>query len=77
MSNHIVNDLNEALANAPGEKREPIQVGRLLAHCRQVCTEWDRGCTRFEREEWIRLLITPSRSCDRQGRGENQEDRQA
>ncbi len=63
--NRVVNNLIEALENAPGEKREPIQVGRLLAHCQQVCPEWFRSCQRYGMEEWIRIMITPGRRCDR------------
>ena len=71
MANHIVNDLIESLANASGPKREPIHVGRLLAYCQQKCPEWFRSCGRYEREEWITLLITPGRKCDRQDHGNN------
>ncbi len=63
--NRIVNALLESLANAPGPKREPIEVGRLLAQCQQVCPEWFRGCERHDLEAWITLLITPGRHCSR------------
>ena len=62
---HVVNALIEALANAPGKKREPIQVGRLLAYCQQRCPEWFRSCGLHDREEWIRLLILEGETCDR------------
>lgn len=64
MSNHIVNDLIESLANAPGKKREPIQVGRLLAFCQQKCPEWFHECESYDREEWIELLIRPRQVCE-------------
>ncbi len=63
--NRIVNALLESLENAPGEKREPIQVGRLLAHCQQRCPEWVRSCQRHDLEAWITLMITPGRNCRR------------
>ncbi len=62
--NRHVNALDEALANAPNGHRVSEAVSKLLGRC-QKCTEWDRGCTQFAREEWIRLLITEGEKCDR------------
>ena len=63
----IVNDLLESLDNAPGEHREQIQVERLLVRCQRDCPfqEWSGKCPRYDREEWIRVLIDPERTCDR------------
>ena len=63
----IVNALLEALTNAPGETREQIQVERLLVRCQRDCPfdEWHHGCGRYDREEWIRVMIDPGRTCDR------------
>ena len=63
--NGIVYALLEALENVEGPKREPIVVGRLLAHCQQVCPEWIRGCKRYGLGEWIGVMITPGRKCSR------------
>ncbi len=70
--NRIVNALLESLENAPGPKREPIEVGRLLAQCQRgveqpprPCPDWDRGCKRYDLEAWIGLMITPGRHCSR------------
>lgn len=68
MSNHIVNDLIESLENAPGPKRETIEVGRRLAFCQQKCPEWFRNCERYDREAWIELLIRPGKFCERYSR---------
>ena len=61
----LVNALMETLANGPGPQREPIEVGRRLAYCQQVCPEWHRACERYDQAEWIAVLITPGRDCDR------------
>ena len=60
-----VNTLLGALDNAPGEHRELIQVERLLVRC-QRCSEWHHGCGRYDREEWIRVMIDPERMCEAQ-----------
>ena len=60
----VVNALVEALDNATGPAREPARVGRLLARCQQRCPEWFRECQRYDRESWIRILITPGVHCE-------------
>ena len=68
-----VNRLIESLENAPGPKRQPIQVGRLLVYCQcgdttngspRPCPEWRRGCERYELNDWIDILIRPGGRCD-------------
>ncbi len=65
MANHIVNDLLESLENAPGEKRTPERVAQLLGRCQSNdCGFWRRTCQRYDRETWIKLMITPGRRCE-------------
>jgi len=62
----IIESLTEGHANAPGEKRELIEVGRRLVRC-QRCGHWDhRGCDQFTRQEWVEILIRPGRECPNQ-----------
>lgn len=66
-SDDPVNDLIKKLCDTPNgpNRRGNVRVGRLLAHCQQVCPDWteDGGCVLHERDEWIDLMIRPDRDC--------------
>ncbi len=68
-----VNSLVErmkALADAASDSvgtRTPQDAHRLMARCQRCRPFWDigHGCSRMDRREWVTLLITPGRSCNR------------
>lgn len=61
----IVNGLIESMSNAEGPIRELQEVGRMLTYCQQRCEPDERECQLLDREQWIRVLITPGERCDR------------